>query len=502
MGSMQGDLTAGRSARTAWVLIGSAALCAALISTAGCRFIPGRNDDALSAEKAMVLEDRVIEFHLRYRKAIAEAGEEIQSRTSDPKRQLRALYFQLLSTPYARDAAFRSDPLTALLDLWSLVIQTRDHFETGAGREVFGEDSEVMLAAAHELEKEIERIAELTLSPEALVRARETVNAFSAKFPAQNPFSRDTIRTYLDANQGGVGFSWLLDTSLSPLRAIGGLDQTAVALHEIAKSTDEMTSMVGELPDRIRLQSRILLHEVGQDPNISTTVASLDRLARTGESLGATAEALPERVGAQVSAAIRELEEASPELRATVTELRGTLDSLEKSLEAATRASDGIGTMSERLEGALVEFRGLMGDFRGEPAATGTGSVGTPTVPVPSPAMPPPGAEGATGESESAPDPTGKPFDIEEYTRAAEAIAGAAAELRSAIVELRTLATTEESKAAIDRAAATAKGLAGRVTLYVVLAFAGCAAVVLALRLLSRRFAESARGAAGGKGAP
>lgn len=463
------------------------------LSLSGCRFIPftGDGNGKLSEQKALQLEERLQEYQSRFVKEMSGAAVEVERASTDPLEQVNTLYFQILFSPYPRDAAFGPDPLSCLLDLWALAVQTRVYFESGPGKAIFGERAVRFAEAAQELETEIERIASLSLEEKALGPARTTVQRFAAEFPATRPFSRDSIRPYLEARSSTVGFSWLLDTSLSPLRAIGGLDQTAVALHEISRSADEMTSMVKELPDRIRLQSRILLYEAETNPGVATSIASLERVSKSGEQLAATAEALPERVGKEVSGAIRELEEASPELRATVTELRSTLESLEKSLEAATRTSDGIATMSERLESAIGEFRGLMGDFRGEPAAA-----------APSSEAPPSAAGGPTGGSGAAEqgEPKGKPFDIEEYTRAAEAIAGAAAELRSAIVELRTLAAADESKAAIDRAAATAEGLAGRVTLYVVLGFAGCAAVVLALRVLSRRFDARARGPSGGKG--
>jgi len=450
----------------------AAALIAVLLALSGCESIPfiGNDGGALSSERARALEDRLGEFQTRFRKEIAAAAISIERGSDDPNAQLDTLYFQLLIHPYPSDAAFGPDPLTSLLDLWSLVLQTRAFFETGPGREIFGAGTPRMLDAARGLETEIEGIAARALDAKALASARGTVAAFAAEYPASWPFHRDSIRSYLETRSQTVGVAWLFDKSLSPLRAIGGLDQTAVALHEISRSADELTAMARELPERMRLQSRILLYEAEQNPGIASSIASLDRVGRSGESLVGTVETLPERLGAELESTIREIESASPELRATIAELRGALGSLEGSLAAAKGAAVGIEGASGALEGALVEFRGVLDDLRGDPdesAPSPTGS--SPTSP-------------AEGEPSA-----GKPFDIDDYTRAAEAIGVAAGELRSALAELRALAVANESAAAIGRATGAVEGLAVRVALILVAGFAACLALLLAMRIAARR---------------
>lgn len=427
------------------------AVLAGLVLSAlvGCSLLPG-GESAGEKRRAEVLRERVQEFRSRFVTKLAQEMDDVERLTEDIEIRRSTVEFRLLMAPAARQAVYGDDPLTALLDIWALSIQTRDYFEEGPGRQRFGSFALVLAEESGILVEEAELIAEETLDEKILANARRTVGKFTDRYPAKDPFSRETIRSFFTTDESDLGIGWLFDTSLAPLRAIGGLDQTALAVREVAAAAEDMNSIVNEMPDRIRLQTKATLYDIGRNPTVASAIESFERVSKSSEQLTLVADELPTRIRTELQTGAESL----PELDSTLRELRETLD-------AATRTTEALDRAGQSLQGTLAEFRTSM-------ETIGVGADRGPPAPR-DPDAPPE-----------------KPFDITEYTETALALSKAADSLRAMLEETGPLLAEEDS--ALSATTAKAESFAWTVTACALVFVFATSVIVLGHRRISRRF--------------
>jgi hypothetical protein len=87
-----------------------------------------------AAELRAVVNDLADSFNTR----IEETADRILAETQDRRVRRRALAFKTGGIPAVYTAAYRADPLAAVVDVWALAFQAVHFVEDGAGREAYG----------------------------------------------------------------------------------------------------------------------------------------------------------------------------------------------------------------------------------------------------------------------------------------------------------------------------------------------------------------------------
>ena len=119
--------------------IGMAAVVVALAATWAC--VPKtshRQTDVMAKAggitvSAAELRAMVNALADRFADQIEETADRIGTATKDPAVRRRALAFKIDAVPAVYTAAYRADPLTALVDVWALAFQADQYLE-GRGR--------------------------------------------------------------------------------------------------------------------------------------------------------------------------------------------------------------------------------------------------------------------------------------------------------------------------------------------------------------------------------
>jgi hypothetical protein len=121
---------AGSLAGLALLIVGSG--CALLSETTG----PGGGPELELAPGVLVqsLQERLNGFNRRFSLRIESAADEIAGKTGDLDYRKRTVVWKLAVIPYCRDAVFHKDPITSLLDTWTLCVQLHAFFRDGKGR--------------------------------------------------------------------------------------------------------------------------------------------------------------------------------------------------------------------------------------------------------------------------------------------------------------------------------------------------------------------------------
>jgi hypothetical protein len=145
----------------------------------------------------MELYWRVIDLSPLFSGTVESAADSIIALSSDPGIQRRALLWKMNSIPVAQSAIFRIDPVVALLDVWTFSVQMTDYYETGRGKDDFGQWQPIAVLACRRLEADIARIGAELAGDATSNRGKEFVEEWVKSHPIDNPFFvRESTRQY------------------------------------------------------------------------------------------------------------------------------------------------------------------------------------------------------------------------------------------------------------------------------------------------------------------
>ncbi len=196
------------------------------LSAGGCA--GGQRQSALMASDDAVVASTVearlenVELARFASSEIEVAADRIRDLSEDASVRTDALLWKLNGISRVQTAALGPDPYVNVIDLWVLLLQMREFFEEGAGREAFGEYAHVAVAATEQM---------LERSQGALDRmtkyggqaAAPDVERWAQEHPIQGfEFQRESVpvqfaSTLRGEEEGGLGALYDTQASLSRL---------------------------------------------------------------------------------------------------------------------------------------------------------------------------------------------------------------------------------------------------------------------------------------------
>lgn len=392
-------------------------------------------------------------------------------REGSPAGAEQALSFRISAAERALAAATDPRPLSALVNLVALAAyESRLHESYWSTR--YGEADRPLLDAWRQLETGGLAATEKCLPQEQVAAIRSVLAAWRAQ-------SGDAEAL---ASSGAPRFAELLEqgsekaerSSLLGTIGLDPLDSIEPAAREVAR-TRELAErglfLAQRTPRTLAWRLELLTLRLAKQPDVQSVLQDLERTSKAAESVAATAEGLPAKLGTEGDALLRrvstelaaqragivaDLERTSAPTQALLTHAEGTLD-------AATRLAQALDTTTRSVDAFVARV------------------------------SPPEPAGGAPAAQASA-EPPGKPFDPVEYTALATQATAAIHELNAAVANLdRTLPTVQrgldDAAARVDRSVETAYELALRLVL---IAIGTATVAVLLVRLIGRPRARDA----------
>jgi hypothetical protein len=366
----------------------------------------------------------------------------------------------------------QESPIAAFIDGWVLSVRMSQYFRDGEGAALYGEHKEIAIGAADRIEEEIERIGKLFLAEDSVAETRESVHTVALANPIQGIFS-NTVVYATEVPEGRPNpFTRALDVPMAPFRALGGVDQGAVAMNRMVDTAQDFTGVVEALPESTRWQLLLLLLEMDETEMVRSFRANASRIAESSSRLATVAEQLPEEVHAEISVLLEEIETKQPALNAALAQAENTAARIESAVMHVGSAADTIGRSAQSL--------------------TETGRAWESAVKTFSETFP------QTGQEEPSTAADSPPFDINEYRSAADAVTTTATELRQLVLDLRGLIESQSLanhivdldtriNEAIRHSSAESRGLIN----HAVLCAAGLIVLVFVLAMIYRAIAGS-----------
>ena len=316
------------------------------------------------------LQIRVSEFSSHFADVVEASADEIMSRTTDPAIRHRALVWKIYGISACQSAATSADPLMAFIDTWTFIVQMADYFETGGGKDAFGELQPIAVNTARSLEAQIMNMIKEKVLPEGFEKTQSFVDDWVREHPIKTRFyTRDSTQPLLtDIYRAGK--------KKGTMATMGSIDQG------IRDISDRLSYLSDNLPRQVRWQAEYLMENTvsGQKldetlNNVNTLVKSVDRMARVVEQspelidrertavfagIREERKAVLESINKQRIETIQELNKEILEVIkaihaervATVQDLRN--ERIETMKEIAAMAAITVEDVSKRMEG-LVE---------------------------------------------------------------------------------------------------------------------------------------------------
>jgi len=431
-------------------------LLSAALGLAGCRSSP---EPQPPPTREVSLLRGQIEFFVDAESAqLEDLSARLGSAADTPGRRRVAQLWKMAVIPELRASLDRADDEAVLLHLWARNAQMRHYFAQGPGSVRFGEDAVLGVEVFAALSESLAALAEQELGPERFPAAKELIERYGQGHPLEvDPMAAAEH----DSELAGLLRDSLgkpLDVVMQPLRAINpgkGLDETARAVKEFSFTVETARRDLKRLPEQIRWQTELLMLDLDDNASRQAAQASLSALSATAEELGRTAQGLPAEVEQRVTALLAELDARQGELRATLDSARQTLGEGEKVVVAGEATARALTGTAQAIDAVLLTLMRLNAELAGPP---------------PPPDAPPP--------------PPGEPFDIQDYTRTAEALTDSLRQLNTALEQVRELSAPESS----ERLAALVDESVAAATRRVALAAAGVVLLAAVAYALARRW--------------
>src|SRR5262245_19665997 len=138
---------------------------------------------------ATELRLRLYELPAQLGSLVETTADQIRAESSDPAVGRRALLWKADGIPALYAAALRPDPLAGALDLWLCVEQMNLYFREGAGKDSFGEQQPLAIAAVARMLTMVEQTAtSLTPQPGMFERRATQIQQFARAHPIEGAF--------------------------------------------------------------------------------------------------------------------------------------------------------------------------------------------------------------------------------------------------------------------------------------------------------------------------
>lgn len=409
---------------------------------------------------AMRLRRALYAFSDRFAAQVAGTADEIADATTDRVVREMTLYWKLRVIPTMQSIVVERDPRYAYINAWALCVLMRRYLEDNVAE--FGDQQHLAIAVAKTAQDGIEAIGKEILTSGDFDAAKKEIEAYAHGNPMTGKFAgavkkaSESARTRRDLN--------VMHYLSVP---VSGLSQGAEAIDRIGQVAAVMTEVMQHMPERTRWQTELLVLQLVSQGAVAEALDDFGTAAHSLGSVAVTAETLPTEV-------VKELEKFLASTTEAQTDLRKTLEDARSLSESLTQSGAAWGATAEKVDSIVTTIQEMSDSGDEETSAVST-EVST---------------EAPSGDS--------TPFDINDYTRAAEAIRAGAIEIRAILDDLEAgkmspavVAVDKSAESSIDHATAGARILVDQIVYRGFILVVGFFISLLLYRLISSKLLQS-----------
>jgi len=410
----------------------------AVVWAGGCTFIEQRKTarqeakSTIEHEKVARIQAELGQFNDFFQTTIDEAATKIERRVPEREQRKAALLWKVRMSSLIRGATFNDDPAAGLVDTWAVCVRMVNYFEIGDGKSLFGAQQRIAQDAARTIEERMQAIAAEVVPANRLPEMRASIDVYAREHPITGVFEQQTAEPISTASAGAKALGFLVGLPLLPIKAVGTLATGGSTFSDIKQVASRFTDVVEDLPASVRWQIQLLGIDLAESHTAGDFKEGFREVQQDLRRTLTTAEKLPTDIRQQGEALLDRLESGQPALQATLKEARETTAALNAVLKDARDVSDRVertvveGTAAAKAwQQTAAAVSGTVKDIGDLPKAWKTDDA-TSAAPAAAPSAP------------------GRPFDINDWTKSAEAIDRAAGSTRALLADVEKVGVPKD----------------------------------------------------------
>jgi hypothetical protein len=295
------------------IVVSFLAICL-VMAIVGCRTSTERSSMMKQLKVSDVtsqgLQIRVSEFSSHFADVVEASADEIMSRTTDSAIRHRALVWKIYGISACQSAATSSDPLMAFIDTWTFIVQMADYFETGGGKDAFGELQPIAVNTARSLEAQVMKMIKEKALPEGFDKTQSFVDDWVREHPIKTRFyTRDSTQPLLtDIYRAGK--------KKGAMATMGSIDQG------IRDISDRLSYLSDNLPRQARWQAEYLMENTVSGQKLEETLNNVNTLVKSVDRMARVVEQSPELIEKERTAVFAEIREERKAVLKSINEQR------------------------------------------------------------------------------------------------------------------------------------------------------------------------------------
>ena len=231
------------------------------------------------------LRASLYEYSITFTAEVELAASSIEQRTTDETVRRNALLWRIRAIPEMRKACFRMEPVSGLVDAWTLARQMDQLFSEGAGAGAFGTFQPEAVAVSRRLVDQVREIGgSIAMSPEARAEfEHRIIDPWVAEHPLRDiTFVRESPVARFAEQSRELG---------EVSQSVGTMEELAISLSQQARiyMADMPRQMRGEA-DLLRIDMLASKDLASIQGDLHVVAESAGRIASTGESISALVE--------------------------------------------------------------------------------------------------------------------------------------------------------------------------------------------------------------------
>ena len=276
------------------------------------------------------LQSQLLRFADNYIDAINLASRGLERSDGQPAERRTLLRRRIAITNDVLGIATAANTYANLLDMVILVSLNRMSVADFWIPQRYGESAKSLLFASEEAEKEIWRIAAMTLKPEQIKELRIAIKSWHDQHPdVRSPrdigalgFASDVARMNR-SSQTGITSSVFNLLAIDPL---SGLDPATRELANTRLFAERGLFLARHMPTLIRWETELLIIQTAEMPQMEKLLASTAQVSESADRFSQTAERLPGLISAEREQIVQALNAQQPGLTSLAAQTGKALD--------------------------------------------------------------------------------------------------------------------------------------------------------------------------------
>jgi len=263
-------------------------------------------------------------------------ADSIAGLTDEEGVRYNTLVWKANAIPAIQLSMYHADPMISFVDGWALLIQMREYFETGGGRDLFGSQQQLAVNALTDLEEEALATVESVGQAGSVTKTERFVYKWADAHPlTNNLYLRESavqaVAEFAEA-ESGVGLS-----------ALGSLTETAADAQQMALVLASYT------PKQVSWQSELLIADMMDSTRARSLLQAIDNM----EVVSATTEFVrvtPGLIAEERAAVFREIARERLAVMEEISQLRNETLLQAAEIMAAERSAIMADISEERVQ--------------------------------------------------------------------------------------------------------------------------------------------------------